>query len=186
MISQRGVHPLTLTVIILLRKTEVSDLIIPNWHPLFVHFTVALLSTAVLFYLLAYITVYFKRFPVLFTQEFEIVGRWCLWFVALVTVATLGAGFHAYYTVTHDVTSHAAMVVHRNWALTTATAIFLVAGWSLWRYTKHEKLTLPFVIILVIVQGLVLTTAWHGAELVYRYGMGVMSLPKIEETKHQN
>ncbi|HHU0079791.1 TPA: DUF2231 domain-containing protein [Legionella pneumophila] len=163
-----------------------SELIIPNWHPLFVHFTVALLSAAVLFYLLAYLFTHFKLSSATVTREFEIVGRWCLWLAALITVGTIGAGFYAYYTVLHDAKSHAAMVVHRNWALSTATAIFIVAGWSTWRYLKYKKLTLRFIFALLIAQGLLLITAWHGAELVFRYGVGVMSLPKAQEMKHHH
>ena len=139
--------------------------IIPNWHPIFVHFTLALFSTAVSFSVLAYITSHVKRTPRSLVLEFETVARWCLWVSALITVATIAAGFYAYYTVKHDDVSHAVMTVHRNWALLTATAIFLMACWSAWRYVKHKRLTLTFVIILLVVQGVLLTTAWHGGEL---------------------
>lgn len=121
-----------------------------------------------------------------FFSEFETVGRWCLWLAALITIGTISAGFYAYYTVKHDAVSHAAMTVHRNWALLTALSIFLMACWSVRRYVKHQKLTLLFVIPLLVVQGLLLTTAWHGGELVYRYGIGVMSLPQAEEVGHQH
>ncbi|MBA2651405.1 MAG: DUF2231 domain-containing protein [Tatlockia sp.] len=161
-----------------------NNLIIPNWHPLFVHFTVALFSTGVLFSLLSYLFLHFKFITLMRAQEFEITGRWCLWFAALITILTVAAGFHAYYTVSHDAISHAAMTIHRNWALATASAILLVAGLMVWRYRKKKKLTLGCIIGLLLVQGLLVITAWHGAELVFRYGMGVMSLPQTEENKH--
>lgn len=96
----------------------------------------------------------------------------------------LPAGLHAYYTVGHDGVSHAAMIKHRNWAIPTAIAIWLVATWSFYRYLKQKSITLVFIIALLVVQGLVLSTAWRGAELVYRYGLGVMSLPQAEEVGH--
>jgi hypothetical protein len=37
-----------------------------------------------------------------------------------------------------------------------------------------------------VVQTLLLITAWHGAELVFRYGLGVLSLPQAEEVGHHH
>ncbi len=158
--------------------------IIPNYHPIFVHFTVALFSTAVGFYVLSFITARLKVCRLTTVQEFETVSRWCLWLVALLSLITVITGLHAYNTVKHDTPSHLAMTVHRNWAIPTAIAMVLMALWSLKRYRKRQALTVTFIIALLAVQGLLLTTAWHGAELVFRYGLGVMSLPQTEE--HQN
>lgn len=152
--------------------------IIPNWHPIFVHFTVALITTSVGFYGLAYITSLFKKAIWPLANEFEVVARWCLWVGALITIFTVMAGLYAYYTVGHDEISHEAMHEHRNWALPTATAIVLVAGWSIWRSFHQKTVTLIFFLVLIIVEGSLISTAWHGSELVYRYGLGVMSLPK--------
>ncbi|EKD69906.1 MAG: hypothetical protein ACD_46C00705G0002 [uncultured bacterium] len=152
--------------------------IIPNWHPILVHFTVALITVAVAFYWLSFIvSSIFVKSPL--AQEFEIVGRWCLWFGAIITIGTVAAGFYAYFTVKHDAPSHLAMIAHRNWALVTATSIVLIALWSVVRYVHHKKINITFLIVLLIIQGLLLTTAWHGAELVYRHGLGVMSMPQV-------
>lgn len=160
--------------------------IIPNWHPLFVHFTVALFSTAVVFYWLSFIVARITYFKPSLAQEFETVARWCLWFVALITIGTISAGLYAYYTVGHDEASHMAMTDHRNWAIPTAIAIILTAIWSAYRYFKQKKFNLIFLFILLIVQGMLLSTAWRGAELVFRYGLGVMSLPQVEEVGHNH
>lgn len=153
--------------------------IIPNWHPVLVHFTVALITIAVVFYWLSFIisSIFFKS-PL--AQELEIVSRWCLWLGAIITIGTVTAGFYAYFTVNHDTPSHLAMIIHRNWALATATTIFLLALWSMVRYFHHQEINITFLIVLLIMQGLLLTTAWHGAELVYRHGLGVLSLPQTE------
>ncbi|OGT42042.1 MAG: hypothetical protein A3F13_00840 [Gammaproteobacteria bacterium RIFCSPHIGHO2_12_FULL_40_19] len=103
--------------------------IIPNWHPIFVHFTVALFSISVIFFVLAYLVLHTQWKSRKLFSEFEAVGRWCLWAAALMTIATISAGFYAYNSVKHDAVSHAAMTVHRNWALGTATAIFLMAAY---------------------------------------------------------
>lgn len=160
--------------------------IIPNHHPIFVHFTVALFSAAFGFHMLSYVGVRSHKLSLRLIQEFATVGRWCLWACALLTFLTIAAGLYAYYTVGHDVISHAAMTTHRNWAIPTAVTIWLVALWSLDRYLKQKSITLLFMIALLVVQCLVLSTAWLGGELVYRYGLGVMALPQAEETSHQH
>ncbi|MCW8399489.1 DUF2231 domain-containing protein [Legionella sp. PATHC038] len=161
--------------------------ILPNWHPILVHFTVALFTSAFGFYLLTYISKYTHLVPNKMTIEFEIVARWCLWCAALVTILTVLAGLYAYNTVKHDEPAHLAMMSHRNWALSTAVVMWLVAIWSLWRYYKQKAMTLSFLIAMFLVQGLLLSTAWRGGELVYRHGLGVLSLPSTDgETQHHH
>ena|SRR3990167_5081726 len=150
--------------------------IIPNWHPIFVHFTIALISISALCYFIAYFTAKYS-----FGQELLIVGRWCLWFSVLFAIATVIAGFIAYYSVAHDTPSHEAMTSHRNWAIATFIIIVMVAGWSVWLCYKHKAVSFIFILSLLIAFSLISVTAWHGAELVYRYGLGVMSLPKKEQ-----
>jgi uncharacterized membrane protein len=159
--------------------------IIPNIHPIFVHFTVALFSTSVGFYTLAYLLPKFRLFPKL-ASDFEVVARWCLWVVGIMVIVTVLAGLQAFNTVRHDAPSHLAMTDHRNWAVPTACAMVLVALWSLWRAYKRKAITLIFILALFIVQGLLLSTAWRGAELVFRYGLGVMSLPQAEGEGHNH
>ena len=160
--------------------------IIPNWHPIFVHFTVALFSTSVGLFLLSYILNFIKKVPNSFITECNIVARWCLWLSALVTIITVSFGFYAYYTVKHDEISHIAITIHRNWAIATAISIYILAGWSIFSYIKRKKITSLFLIFLIIGEGLLLSTAWRGGEVVYRYGIGVMSLPNAKEVAHHH
>jgi uncharacterized membrane protein len=153
--------------------------IIPNWHPIFVHFTVGLLSISVFFYLLAFISNYLTLVPNKVRSELEIVARWCLWSGAFITIGTVLAGFYAYNTVNHDTPSHMAMTNHRNWAIATAVVAILIALWSVWRHHKQKASSISFILALLIMQGLLLSAAWRGGEIVYRYGLGVMSLPNI-------
>ena len=160
--------------------------VIPNWHPIFVHFTAALFSTSVGLFLLNYILNFIKKTENTFITECEIVARWCLWLAALVTIITVSFGFYAYYTVKHDGISHIAMTEHRNWAIATAILIYILAVWSIYSHIKGKKLTILFLVFLVIGECLLLSTAWRGGELVYRYGIGVMSLPSAEEVGHNH
>lgn len=158
--------------------------IIPNWHPILVHFTVALFTVSVAFYVISYILKQLKSPPASTVLEFETVARWCLWVAAVITIGTALAGLYAFNTVKHDEISHIVMATHRNWALATASGIWLLAIWSGWCYYKRTALTLIFILCLLVVQGLLLTTAWYGGELVYRHGLGVMSLPQNEMDHH--
>ncbi|HAT7052156.1 MULTISPECIES: DUF2231 domain-containing protein [Legionella] len=164
-----------------IRNTSTMIEIIPNWHPIFVHFTVALFTVSVILYTVIFWASYSRWNTSLFVVECDIVARWCLWLAALSTITTVSAGFYAFYTVEHGAMAHAAKVIHRNWALATASAILLMAFWAVWRYIKSQKPTVTFLMALFLVQVLLLTTAWYGGELVYRYGYGVLLPAKAEK-----
>lgn len=147
--------------------------IIPNWHPIFVHFTVALLSISALLF-----TVHVLMPDGDLKQQYYTVARWNLWLGAGFVVVTLATGWYAYNTVTHDDPSHLAMTDHRNWAFVTATVFLVLAVWS-WRIHVRHKIVQPvFALAMLAGTGLLGATAWHGGELVFRHGLGVMSLPQ--------
>jgi len=152
--------------------------ILPNFHPVLVHFTVALFSVATA--LLVGLKVMGARLPENLRQQLEIVARWNLWFGAAASILTVLAGFHAYNTVAHDAPSHAAMTDHRNWALATLALFLFLAIWSIARTRSAKPLGTIFTVVLLITQLVLLSTAWRGGELVYRYGLGVLSLPAVE------
>lgn len=159
--------------------------IIPNWHPIFVNFTVALFSISLLFYTASYL---FNKLSVYkeISSELEIAARWCLLAVGLITIMTVIAGLYAANTVKHDHSAHLAIIAHRNWAFVTMIGILFSTIWSLWQVSKQKTITALFIIALCIVEGLLLSTAWHGAEVVFRHGVGVMSLPNIEDRQHHH
>lgn len=153
--------------------------IVPNWHPIFVHFSVALLGTAAALHLLSHFIVNPER-----AGQCALVARWNLWLGAGATLFTLAAGWYAYNTVTHDTPSHAAMKVHRDWALATSAVFFTLVAWEVMLQRGKRGRSWLFTVLLLVAAGLLVTTAWHGGELVYRYGLGVMSMPKAEGDGH--
>ncbi len=144
--------------------------IIPNFHPIFVHFTIALLSISSLLYLVGFV---FKK------EKLLEMARWSLWAGFVITIGTVLAGFYAYNTVTHDGPSHAAMTDHKNWALATAATFAVLAIWSFLRHRGGKPAGIVFVILILFASGLLAVTGYKGGEAVYRYGLGVMSLPKV-------
>ncbi len=147
--------------------------ILPNWHPVFVHFTVALLVVAAATQLLSNFMPNGKM-----GNQLVIVARWNLWIGVGLTLLTVAAGWYAYYTVAHDAPSHAAMTGHRNWAMATLVLFLGIAGWEYYLSRRGGSKGWLFTGLLAIGTALLLTTAWHGGELVYRHGLGVMSLPE--------
>ena len=150
-----------------------NDLLIPNWHPLLVHFTVALIVTSSVFFVLS-------RFMAKRETTFITVAKWTLWAGAGVTIFTVVAGFDAYNTVNHDDAGHAVMKVHRLWALITFGATLVVAFWVY----KAKSISAAIVVASVILTGLAGTTGYFGAELVYSHGIGVMRVPLANGEGH--
>ncbi len=155
--------------------------ILPNWHPIFVHFTIALLAISVLLFVLA-----IAARSQTWSQDVMMTAHWNLWLGAAFTVITIGAGLYAYNTVAHDDPSHAAMTDHRNWAFATAALFWSLALFSGWKKKLRREPSMIFVAALVLSSGILLTTAWKGGELVYRYGLGVMSMPQSEGEGHEH
>lgn len=145
--------------------------VIPNWHPIFVHFTVGLLSISALLYLAGL---------VLKKPNLLIVARWNLWIGAVITVGTVIAGLDAYNTVAHDGASHAAMTNHKQWALVTAGVFIALAAWSLWKHRRAKSVHPVFVGLILLASGLLAITGFKGGEVVYRHGTGVMRMPEVQ------
>lgn len=150
------------------------ELIGPHWHPIVVHFTVALLSFAALLYVIAF----FRKTP----TSAGLAADWVFVFGVAALIITAGFGFMAYYTVAHDGPSHAAMTDHRNWALATAV-VFLALG--LWRLLAKKAGAL-FVAGMVAATLVLGVTGFKGGHLVFSYGLGVQSLPEAEGPGHHH
>jgi len=153
--------------------------IIPNFHPALVHFPIALTTAALAFTAIG--TLFWNRS---YAAQCRTAGRWMLWAAALSALMAAAFGWFASNSVAHDEVSHAAMMLHRNWALGTLTALLVLAAWDWWRGRFGRMPSQGFLGLLVAAWLLVTSTAWHGAELVYRHGLGVMSIPKPERSGH--
>ncbi|TXJ00434.1 MAG: efflux RND transporter periplasmic adaptor subunit [Neisseriales bacterium] len=153
--------------------------IIPNIHPALVHFTIALLSISFIFQSVYYFgkTHYPQK---MWIKEMEIVGRWSLWLTLFFSILTVLAGLHAYYTVPHDEDGHLAMGIHKNSAIVTFSLIIITSVLSILQFRKRCDTSLTVVILLAITQISALTTAYLGAEVVFRYGVGVIKAQTTE------
>lgn len=155
--------------------------IIPNFHPAIVHFPIAFATAAVVFITTGTV---FRSWS--HATQCLMTGRWMLWSTALFALIAATFGWFAFNSVTHDEVSHAAMTLHRNWALGTLTALLVLTAWDVWRGHSGKLPSYGFLGLLVTAWLLVMSTAWLGAELVYRHGIGVMALPKAEGPSHSH
>lgn len=153
--------------------------IIPNWHPLFVHFSIALLSMSTLFFVVL-------KIPGLhsFQEQLKVLAYWNLWLGTGFAVITAIAGWFAYNSVAHDTPSHEAMTDHRNWALVTLSVFMIASIWSVKQVKSMKDAGVIFTTLMVIGFMLLASAGWRGSEAVYRYGLGVMSMPKAEGDGH--
>ena len=156
-----------------------ENIIEPNIHPILVHFAYALSITAFISYVLASFTPSGK-----WRETLRPAADWMLAFGALAIIATIAAGFQAYFTVAHDGPSHAAMTTHRNWAVPSGVAILLLA---LWRWMSRTKPASVIFLTFLAAAALSLSvTAWWGGKIVYGYGLGVKSMPTVTGEGHDH
>ena len=90
-------------------------------------------------------------------------------------------GWLAYNSVNHDDAGHVAMGIHRVWAVSTAGLLLALALWDIKKHLLTTILPLYFVVLLGAARASVGATAWLGGAVVYRHGIGVLSLPEPEE-----
>jgi len=153
--------------------------IIPNWHPAFVHFPIAFTTAALVFIA---IDILFKNQAA--AAQRLMMGRWMLWGAAIFACIAAVFGWFAYNSVKHDEAGHLAMTIHRNWALIAVGALILLTVIDVRLRRTASNPSYGFLILLVMAWLLVLNAAWHGGEVVFRHGLGVMSLPQADEPGH--
>jgi uncharacterized membrane protein/ketosteroid isomerase-like protein len=157
----------------------VPDLLEPNIHPILVHFALGLVITSAMCLSMSSISIFGDK-----RHSLERAGDWMLLFGTIALIATVGAGFQAYYSVGHDEQSHAAMTTHRNWAVPTAIAII---GLGLWRLkAKRTAPSAVFIVALLAATSSLTITGWWGGNLVFGHGVGVARLPMVDDHGHSH
>lgn len=155
--------------------------IIPNLHPAVVHFPIALTMASFIFGLLARITRKSES-----SHLVAAAGNYTLILAALSAIAGVVFGWLAFNsTMNHDDAGHAAMLLHRAWAIPTVVGLVLLAIWNSARSRLSNIMTIPVLVCLAGLSMAVATTAWLGGEVVYRHGIGVLSLPASGGHNHQ-
>jgi uncharacterized membrane protein len=148
--------------------------LVPGWHPIIVHFPLALITSATACLTVACVWGAPSRVATLAT-----VGTWNLCLGAAALVIALGTGLAATVDLHVGAAAHQAISAHVKSAILT-TVLALPA--ALWRGVGVPSGSRPsglFVLLLWGATASLVVTGYRGGQNVYRYGVGVtQSIPQ--------
>jgi uncharacterized membrane protein len=140
----------------------------PEWHPIAVHFPLALVLTGTLALSASCLERLTRQSAVLAT-----VGTWNVCLGAVGALLALGTGMAALVSIHADTAARAAVALHVKWALATIIALVLVAVWRGVGEAHDARPSRWFLGVLWAVTAALIVTGYRGGENVYRYGVGV-------------
>jgi uncharacterized membrane protein len=139
-----------------------------EWHPMAVHFPLALTVTGALALSAARAAP-----PERYGATLAVVGTWNLCLGAVGGLFALGTGLAAVASLEIAPAARAAVGLHVKWAIFTIGAIALLAVWRGAGADSKSRPSRAFLVILWAVTAALLVTAYRGGQNVYRYGVGV-------------
>ena len=138
--------------------------IIPNWHPMFVHYSIALLNVATLLFIIGKV----MNKPSV-TKAVHI----NLWLGAVITIGTVIAGLSVASTAGHDAKSHAQMINHRDWAIPTAINFIALTIWLAWKYRQPINVSWRLILLMALTADALLSaTKWYWHYVIARDSSG--------------
>ena len=141
---------------------------LPEWHPIAVHFPLALTVTGALALSAARARMLERHAAAL-----ALVGTWNLCLGAIGALLALGTGLAAVVSLELGPAARSAVALHVKWAIFTAAALILLA---VWRGAGTDPKSRPsglFLLLLWTATAALLATGYRGGENVYRFGVGV-------------
>ncbi len=136
-----------------------------NFHPLFVHFPIALLLTSTAFYFLGSI---FRK------EELFAAARWELYFGTLSAALAVWTGLQAAGTVQHDEQVHKMMMAHQYFGFAVLALGLVLCIWVFFSKANIPSKGRTFFLIGLAFLALVLTQgADLGGRMVFSKGVGV-------------
>lgn len=141
---------------------------IPGWHPLLVHFPVALSISAAVALAAARAVRDDGR-----ARALAITGTWNLFAAAVAAPFAIGTGIAALADLHVGAAAHAAIFVHVKWAMLTSTATMLLAVWRGAGQPHDARPSRGLVIAVWLAGAAMAVTAYRGDVNVYRYGVAV-------------
>jgi uncharacterized membrane protein len=140
----------------------------PGWHPMVVHFPLALVVTAALFLVAARLLRQERHSATLAT-----VGTWNLCLGAMAAVFSLATGLAAVLDLHVGAAARQAISMHLKWAIFTTLALVLLAVWRGAGVAQESRPSWVFIVVLVAATAALVMTGYRGGQNVYQYGIGV-------------
>jgi len=140
----------------------------PGWHPLVVHFPLALIVTAA-GCLTAARVVSRDRYA----SQLAIVGTWNLCLGALAMLFALGTGLAAVIDLQVGVAAHQAISLHVKSAIVTSVLLLLATVWRGAGVAPESRPSPGFLLVLWVATAALTVTGYRGGQNVYRFGVGV-------------
>lgn len=144
--------------------------LLPGWHPIVVHFPLALVVTATLFLFAARLL---RRES--YVATLATVGTWNLCLGAFAALTALATGLAATIGLHVGVAAHQAISLHVKWAIFTTLALVLLAVWRGAGSAQESRPSWIFMLVLLAATAALIVTGYHGGQNVYRHGIGVIT-----------
>lgn len=141
-----------------------------NIHPLVIHFPIAFLMGAALFYFAAWIM---KK------DDFARAGFWVLLLGTVSLAVSVGTGLYAEQGVmVHLSVREKLLQPHKNFMIVTAALCFILTVWALIQRPFPKKGRIVFLALLLLMIGVMTLGADFGGRLVYDYNAGGNACPQ--------
>jgi uncharacterized membrane protein len=140
----------------------------PGWHPMVVHFPLALVVTAAFVLVAARLLRQERHAATLAT-----VGTWNLCLGALAALFALATGLAGVLDLHVGLAARQALSLHVKWAIFTTLALVLLAVWRGAGVAQESRPSWVFIVVLMAATAALIMTGYRGGQNVYQYGIGV-------------
>jgi uncharacterized membrane protein len=147
---------------------------LPGWHPLVVHFPLALILVATPLLLAARLL----RSEAMASTA-AIVGTWNLCLGALAALFALATGLGAVLDLDVSAAAHQAISLHMEWAMFSTLVLVLLAIWRGAGTAEGSRPSWIFIIVLMAATAALVVTGYRGGQNVYEFGVGVKRIAGI-------
>jgi uncharacterized membrane protein len=147
---------------------------VPGWHPVVVHFPLALILIATPLLLAARLL----RGDALASTA-AIVGTWNLCLGAVAALFALATGLGAMLDLDVNAAARQAISLHMKWAMFSTLALVLLAVWRGAGTTPESRPSWVFMIVLLAATAALAVTGYRGGQNVYEFGVGVKRIAGI-------
>jgi uncharacterized membrane protein len=141
---------------------------LPNWHPLVVHFPIALILSATALLMAARLLRNES-----WAASAATVGTWNLCLGAAAALIALATGLSAVLDLDVSAAARQAISLHLKWAMFTTLLLVLLAVWRGAGSASRSRPSWIFLIVLIAASAALSFTGYRGGKNVFEYGVGV-------------